>query len=305
MTLWVLAAGWLGMAIMVSPWGIRRIVWGFGPSFQNRLLLITGAGFAAIPIALLVASLSRNLAEVAPMGSALSRCGRLIAAVMAEPLERPDLTLSLVLLAAFVLGLGWGTVSAWRSQSSSNKLARRSGRGLVLVPSVKPPAFTTGLLRPRIVVSQGFICNLPAEQKRVILAHEEAHRRRRHPLALFFLETLARGIPLPPIRWAADAYRLSIELTADEYAASVVGNRESVAETIAGVALQTSATPGFSGDEVIRVQRLLNPPAPRPIAVAFLLAGMAAAILLLAGGHAVHCGESSINALSVTQCRIH
>lgn len=118
-------------------------------------------------------------------------------------------------------------------------------------------------------------------------------------------ESLARGIPLAPVRWAADALRLSLEAIADESASRNVGSRAMVAEAIAGLALASSgAAAAFEGDEVNRVRRLLDPPRRRRALTAGMVLTAAMGLFLLAGGHAVHCTGTSVQALGVKQCRM-
>ena len=68
------------------------------------------------------------------------------------------------------------------------------------------PAFTTGWLRPRIVVAADLHLRLTAEELTAVLAHEGVHLRRRDPLRLFALRTLASMLFWLPVvrRVAAD-----------------------------------------------------------------------------------------------------
>ena len=181
----------------------------------------------------------------------------------------------------------------------------RTGPGkLVVSDSAQRFVFTAGLLRPRVVVSRGLLDFTPAEWQPVILAHEHAHRRGRHPLLLFVAEALAGGLPLLPLRWAADLLRLSLEAVADEHAVRAVCDRALVAEAVGGLALAPAgATVGFEGNEVRRVRRQLAAPPPvRPIVGAALVA--ATFVLIgFAGAHAAHCGDASVRSLQTTQCR--
>ncbi|MGH2603260.1 MAG: hypothetical protein ACRDJ9_28240, partial [Dehalococcoidia bacterium] len=117
-------------------------------------------------------------------------------------------------------------------------------------------------------------------------------------------ETLARGLPLLPLRWAADQLRLSLEAVADEHAARAVRDRALVAEAIGGLALvPVGGTVGFEGNEVRRVRRLLTAPRPvRPMVGAALVV-VTLTLIGFAGAHAAHCGDASVRSLQTTQCR--
>jgi hypothetical protein len=221
-----------------------------------------------------------------------------------EPLARPDVTLLFLLLAVGTGGIVVGAVCAWRSQSSARRLARTGSGNLVVADSVQRFAFTAGLLRPRVVVSRGVLEQAPAGWRSVILAHEHAHRRGRHPLLVFAAEALARGVPLLPLRWAADQLRLTIEAVADEHATRAVRDRGLVAEAIGGLALAPAGgNVDFEGNEIRRVRRLLAAPSSVHPIVGAALVVTTFALIGFAGAHAAHCGDASVRSLQVTQCR--
>lgn len=304
MTVAVLGGGWILLAGLVSPPG-ARLVWRFAPRLQVVILLAAIAGLVVIPASLVAITLSNALADLGGSGSLLDRCGTLIAALLDEPLAHPDVTLSILLVAAGTAGIISGAVRTWRSQASSRRMARAGAGEFTVAESAEDFAFTAGLLRPRVVVSRGFLDHTPAEWRQVVLAHEEAHRRGRHPLLVLAAETLARGLPLLPLRWASDQLRLSLEAVADEAATQMMNDPALVAEAIGGVALSPAAgSVAFEGNEVARVRRLLGaPPALRPLVGAILIA-TTFVLIGFAGAHAAHCGDSSVRSLQITQCRL-
>lgn len=298
----VLIAGWLALAGLSTPLG-HRILRRVTPRVQAVTLFLATVGIALIPASLAAVSLSRGLSEIPPIGSAFSRCGKLIVAIVSEPLVRPELTLSLALIASWTLAVALGSASAWRSQRSARSLARGGGSVLV-VPGSESLAFTVGLLRPKVVVSKSLLGSIPPSMRDVIVAHESAHRRWFHPLFIFIVESLTRGLRFPPLLSMAEDFRLALEYAADEFASRKVGSRELVAETIARVAVTSlAAVSGFEGSTVARVHRLLNPPAKSriPLVSAALVVG-ALTVVLFAGGHAAHCSDASLRAFGVTQC---
>lgn len=305
MTIAALGLAWVALAALVSRPGVRLIA-RLRPGMQASAFLGASAGLAIIPPSALIVLLSRALYSADMTGSFLDRCGKLLSAVFARPLERPDITAAVALLLAGSAGVALGAVGAWRSQRSCRQLVRGRPGPLVLVAGDEPLVFTTGMLKPKIVASIGFMGSTDDDCRRVVLAHEDAHRRGHHPLVLMVAETLARGVPLPPPRWAADALRLALEMLADERASRDVGSRELVAEAVASLALApVPVGVGFEGDAVRRVRRLMADPLPGRAGLGLVLVGAVIAIVGFSGGHAVHCADEALNMLRMEGCRVH
>lgn len=305
MTIGALLLGWLALAVLVTPRVSRRLA-KVRPSLQAGGLLGATVALATIPAAVAVTVLYQALVAAEVSGSILSRCGRLIAAVVGDPLAHLDVTLALVVLALGTIGLAVGTRSAWRSQSRCHKLIGSGPERIVVLPVRDQMAFTTGFVRPRIVASAGLLEAAPSQWREVVLAHEEAHRRFRHPLMLFVAESLARGIPLHPVRWAADASRVALEMVADEFASRQTGSRELVADVVAGVALAPiEAAVGFEGATVQRVRNLLAGPVKGRTALGVALVAGVLLVLSLGTAHAAHCANASVGTLTAERCRVH
>jgi hypothetical protein len=131
--------------------------------------------------------------------------------------------------------------------------------------SQKPYAVTLPGRAGQIVISSAMVDLLDDDERRIVLAHEEAHARYRHDRYLFVAELAAAA--LPPLRGLARRVNYSIERWADEAAASVCGDRRLVAVTLGKVALHTSppGVAGFAGLGVAsRIGALLAPPVPMP-----------------------------------------
>ncbi|GAA4905635.1 Zn-dependent protease with chaperone function [Nonomuraea thailandensis] len=152
------------------------------------------------------------------------------------------------------------------------------------------------------VITTGALRSLAPEQVAAVLAHEQAHLRGRHHLALAGAEALARAFPRVPLfeQGRREVARL-VELLADDVAAR---RHQRVHLAAALVGLATGRVPAFAlgaGGEtaLTRVRRMLHPHAPLArrqrvagrLAVTALLAGPAA--LALAPGVAAflahHC----------------
>lgn len=306
MTIAALGLAWLALAVLVSRPGVRLIA-RLRPGMQAWAFLGANAGLAIIPPSTLIVLLSRSLYSTDMTGSFLGRCGKLLSAVFARPFERPDITAAVALLAVGSVGVALGAVLAWRSQRSCRRLVRGRPGPLVLVPGEEMLVFTTGMLKPRIVVSTGFMDSTDDDRRRVVLAHEDAHRRGHHPLVLMVAETFARGVPLPPLRWAADALRLALEMLADEKASRDVGSRELVAEAVASLALaRVPVGVAFEGDAVRRVRRLMAAdPLRGHTTLGLVLVAAVIAVVGFSGGHAVHCADAALNMLRMEGCRVH
>lgn len=93
-------------------------------------------------------------------------------------------------------------------------------RVLRIVPGLPSPAFTAGLLQPRIYISEALASHLTGAELGAVIAHEGAHMARRDPLRLTVLRALACVLFwLPALRRLADDVSDQAELLADDVAA--------------------------------------------------------------------------------------
>jgi Zn-dependent protease with chaperone function len=146
---------------------------------------------------------------------------------------------------------------------------RRLGEApnVVVLDSEHPEAFTTPAGGGRIIVTRGLLRALPADEQRVLLAHEAAHLRHRHTWWVLGAQLCAAVNPA--LGAVARATTHAVERWADESAAAVVGDRRLAARALARAALHVNAarrenpvTVGVLDGEVPRrVQALLAPPA--------------------------------------------
>lgn len=90
---------------------------------------------------------------------------------------------------------------------------------LFVLADEHPYALCAGLWRPAVYVSQGLLAAGDADEIRAVLAHEEAHRRRRDPLRILLAVTLGRLLyRLPWMGEIARQARLRAEVAADQFA---------------------------------------------------------------------------------------
>jgi Zn-dependent protease with chaperone function len=126
---------------------------------------------------------------------------------------------------------------ARRDLAALISLARPDGgRGVYWVPGDSALCLSTGLLEPRVVVSESLATSLSADELAAALAHERAHVRRKDPLCLF-TSTLALLVSVPLLtRRLRPALLLATEQTADVHAVQIVGDPTTVASAIINVA---------------------------------------------------------------------
>ena len=90
-----------------------------------------------------------------------------------------------------------------------------------IVPGLPTPAFAAGFFAPKIFIAEQIALFLSHDQLVAVLAHENAHRRRRDPLRLSLLRFLGRVLFfLPAIRTLGDDVVDEAEIEADDEAVS-------------------------------------------------------------------------------------
>lgn len=128
------------------------------------------------------------------------------------------------------------------------------------------PAFTTGLLRPRVYVAQSLADELDADQLTALLAHEAEHVRRRDPLRLSVLRALACTLFwIPALRRLASDLADEAEIQADDAAVARAGEMALAGALVtlaAWPAQRLAAASGFAQEDLLnrRVRRLLGEP---------------------------------------------
>ncbi|WP_187351861.1 M56 family metallopeptidase [Allosaccharopolyspora coralli] len=133
-------------------------------------------------------------------------------------------------------------------------------------------AVTVGLLRPSVVISTGLAEILSPAELRAVVAHEQAHAKRRDPLRVLLGQMLAAHLWfLPAAEDMRTRARRSYELAADRDATNRYGQR-----ALAGALLRVlpaAITPGsvapFADSDLLdaRVAQLESgePPRPHPV----------------------------------------
>jgi Zn-dependent protease with chaperone function len=163
------------------------------------------------------------------------------------------------------------TIRAARDLARADRACRQLGGldRLVITHDDRPTAYAVPTRAGAIVVSTGMLRLLGADERRALLAHEDAHLRHRHGLYVLLADLAAAANPL--LRPLAGRVRLAVELHADEDAVAEIGDRRAVARALARASLAVSAAgPGPRGslamaqtDACTRIRALTEPPRRR------------------------------------------
>ncbi|MGQ4513209.1 M48 family metalloprotease [Streptomyces sp. DW26H14] len=182
----------------------------------------------------------------------------------------------------------------------------RAAHGLCVVADDRIDAYALpGRPRPgRVVVTEGMLDCLGADECDALVAHERAHLAGRHHLFLAAAE-LSRHCH-PGLRVLREDVALAAERAADEAAARATGDRRLTARAVGRAALAAHAAPvqrgsvlpsATAGPVPQRVAALLNRPEPagwRPFAASFavllLLCAGASSAAALTGAVDLHSG---------------
>jgi Zn-dependent protease with chaperone function len=202
-------------------------------------------------------------------------------------------------IAAFVIVAGcmvstvvrvWVSARALLRAARVARTLRPVSGNLVLVDDDAPTAYAVAGRRGRVVVSKSMLAALPADERRVVLAHEAAHLRYGHHLYLHLAALSAAANPL--LRPTVAAIALGVERWADEAAAAEVCDRTTTARGLARAALAQTHPPRALGQlaaadrAVVERVRALQQPALRRRRVASALVIFLAAVCWVAAAAA-------------------
>lgn len=205
-----------------------------------------------------------------------------------NPVPEPLAIISLVLLAAATVHVLVKTTRRVRCLISIYRTYHgvRSAGSVIVIDSDRVDAFATPAPAGRVVVTSALLRALSPAERRAVLAHERSHLAHRHVWWALTADLAAAVNPL--LRPTATTIGHAIERWADEDAATLIGDRQLVARTIARSALlrhdahtaaDAALLPAATGADVPqRVMALLEPP-PRRRPLVFT----ALAVLLVAG----------------------
>jgi Zn-dependent protease with chaperone function len=169
--------------------------------------------------------------------------------------------------------------------------------GALVLPFDEPQAFLVGIVRPMLYVTRGLLSPEHRGHLDVVLAHEQAHVRRRDALRrLVAFGALAFHLPVVAV-WIERRLARAHEMAADAEAAMAIGSPRRVASALVGLLRAARRAPrfalAFGGSDVeSRVAALLDarPRANRPGVVILVAATLLGVGVVLGGAEGVHHG---------------
>lgn len=158
--------------------------------------------------------------------------------------------------------------------------------GIRVLDHTTPTAYCLPGWRSRVVLTEGALAALPAEELDAVLAHERAHLRGRHDLLLEYFTVLHHSVP-EPVRSpeALREVRLLVEALADRAAVRASGPVVTARALLAlarGQAPAAGLGVGGDGTTATRMRLLAEDPLPTPTVAGMYAYAVAVVALPLA-----------------------
>lgn len=300
-----------GVLLGVVPYATTsRIALGAGPRLIITLSLLTLAGLASGFTLLLAAAVVPSNLPAGAIPAAVGRCVDAAGELFSHPLGHwPHIAASVIVL--LLIGrLSYAllvTVRGVRSDVASfAALAPTPGydsqRAVRVVRCDAPLAYSIGLVRRRVVMSDSLSWLLRDDERRAVMAHELAHVEGWHTPLLFGGRVIARAYGfLPPVRRATSHLLLGLEVAADEAAVRASGDPLVVARALTTMAGSKKPTANASvalaaaeTELALRVRRLTVDRASRGSPVFAAAALLAVIILVVLQGAALAVGGRAL-----------
>lgn len=147
--------------------------------------------------------------------------------------------------AAWTAGvLAWLLVFGMRQRALGQRIGIRRCSGRICVSDAsRIGPMVVGVFRPRVILPADFRSRFRRPQRRLVLAHELTHIRRRDPLWNLVAATFQCLLWFNPlVHWAASRFRRDQELACD---AAVLESRSGAKREYAGALLQLDHPPSF------------------------------------------------------------
>lgn len=262
---YALAGGTLGGALL------RRACW---PRWAPRLgvaawQVLSGSVLASLVLAGLAlaapdATVSARLADV------LHACVTALRQAYATPGDALVHAVGPAVAAALVARITWCAVHDWREANRTRRFHRHTlqliagpgaSRNTIVVDHPTALVYCLPGRPGTVVLTTAAVHTLEPGQLDAVLAHERAHLRGRHHLALAGARVLARALPaLPIFRWALQEQSTLLEMIADDAAVGVT-DRSTVARALVRLAedkLPAQTLGAADVAAVTRVRRLVD-----------------------------------------------
>lgn len=151
----------------------------------------------------------------------------------------------------------------------------RNGGGFTVLKHDVAAAYCIAARGGQVVLTSGALNSLAQNEVRAVVAHENAHLRGHHHIAIDFAAAMDRAFPWVPLfRVAAVEISRLVELLADDAASRQV-NRSCVATALVRLAAgptPTAALAASGPNALTRVRRMLAPARPLSLASTALIA---------------------------------
>lgn len=222
----LLLAGGVFLAFLALPHLAREpLVTRGTPGVLAWFGILSLLGISAGFLGLLLAMVAPHPPNLAALTRVVEICVAAATRLLTYPLGHwPSIVAALLLLGSFVsAAIGWVRTfrDARRARPPRRELpgessARRRYLGhddgsVRVLPSLEPVAYTIGVLRPQIVVSEGLLVLLSDRERHAVLAHERAHADRRHTLVLLIASAIGRAFGfVPSIRLSLGFYAVNL-----------------------------------------------------------------------------------------------
>lgn len=266
---------WAAVLGVVAPRLLLRASWteraprlGMIAWQATSVSMLTALVLGGVTLAIPVTALSGDLTEV------LSHCVMSVRDAYRTPAGAAAAGAGLVLAGSVVARLAYVGVSQSRTAVRRQRAhadaltllgSPHPSLGAVVVDHPVPAAYCLPGRVRRIVVTTGALAALDKTQLGAVLAHERAHLKARHHLAVAAASALSRAFPrIPLLRDADAAIPALVEMAADDAAGARV-DRTRVAGALvalAGAATPAGALAAGGGTALTRVRRMLRPAAP-------------------------------------------
>lgn len=201
---------------------------------NNRTFLLLG--FLGISSLLFLGIFSSYL-TFAPMKEFISQCSQLLALPLVY--RGVGFLAGIIFLIWLVYAIGFCWHQKGVFESFRNRMIRKEeltkdlkeivedigvSKKLIFVTDTSPLAFTFGIVKPRIVISDSLVKMLNPKELRAVLLHEKYHVMKKDPFKIFLVRALfnkTSGLGL--IARLMNDFSITMELQADKYAQRSLG----------------------------------------------------------------------------------
>jgi Zn-dependent protease with chaperone function len=236
--------------------------------------VLTAIFLAGLTVALPGTALSSGLSQL------LGACILRLRAAYVTPGGAAVAGAGITLSAAIAVRVGWASFQVVQTRRTERRRQRSllslyghpaTELGAVIVDQSQPAAYCLAGRANTVVLTSGTVELLTGPQLAAVLAHERAHLGSRHHRLLACAALAERALPeLPFMRELPRAVRRLLEMHADDVAARTHDPEALATALVAVVTARSGLAPvstssatlaAADGDTVMRIQRLLLPPA--------------------------------------------